>query len=60
MDDVLLNKANIVENCIRRIHEEYIGHEDEIATNYTRQDSIILNLQRAYGAVIDMGLLLFD
>lgn len=56
MDDVLLNKASTLENCIKRIHEEYIGHESELASNYTRQDSIILNLQRACEVAIDMGL----
>ena len=47
MDDVLLNKAAIIERCLQRISEEYQGHENELETNYTRQDSIILNLLRA-------------
>lgn len=53
MDDVLLNKAAMIESCLRRVHEEYDGHEDELETNFTRQDSIILNLQRACEASID-------
>ncbi len=55
-DDVLLNKAAIIERCLRRIHDEYRGHEQELATNYTRQDAIILNLLRACEAAIDMAM----
>ncbi len=56
MDDVLVNKAATIERCVRRVREEYVGHEDEFETNFTRQDSIILNLQRACEAAIDMGM----
>ncbi len=41
-DDVLLNKVAIIERCLRRIDEEYRGHEGEIDTDYTRQDSMCL------------------
>lgn len=56
MDDVLLNKAAIIERCLKRIAEEYRGHEDELATNFTRQDAIVLNLQRACEAAIDAAM----
>ncbi len=56
MDDVLANKAATIERCISRIKEEYFGHESEFDTNFTRQDSIILNLQRACEASIDAGM----
>ncbi len=52
-NDVLLNEVGIIERCLHRIDEEYRGHEDELDRNYTRQDSIILNSQRAYEASID-------
>ena len=55
-DDVMLNKAAIIERCLRRIDEDYRGHEKELGTNYTRQDAIILNLQRACEASIDMAM----
>ncbi len=55
MDDVLLNKAAIIERCLKRIAEEYTGHEHELATNFTRQDAIVLNLQRACEAAIMVG-----
>ncbi|MBI5346704.1 MAG: DUF86 domain-containing protein [Chlamydiae bacterium] len=55
MDDVLLNKVTIIKRCLTRIKEEYVGHEKDFETNFTRQDSIILNLQRACEASIDIG-----
>ncbi|WP_126446663.1 type VII toxin-antitoxin system HepT family RNase toxin [Sulfuricystis multivorans] len=56
MDEVLLGKAGIIERCLKRIDEEYRGHEEELATNFTRQDSILLNLQRACEASIDAAM----
>ena len=55
MDDVILNKVAIIEKCIKRIKEEYIGSEHEFETNFTKQDSIILNIQRACEATIDLA-----
>lgn len=55
VDDVLINKIEIIQNCLKRISEEYLGHENELDINYTKQDSIILNLQRACEASIDLG-----
>lgn len=54
-NDVILNKINIIERCIRRIHEEY-GNNPEHLKNFTKQDSIILNLQRACEASIDLAM----
>jgi len=56
MDNVLINKVAAIERCLKRIDEEYIGHEAELETDYTRQDSIILNLQRACEASIDVAM----
>ncbi|MBI3523379.1 MAG: DUF86 domain-containing protein [Betaproteobacteria bacterium] len=56
MDEVLLGKAAIIERCLRRLDEEYRGHEAELATNFTRQDSILLNLQRACETSIDAAM----
>lgn len=55
IDDILLNKAQTIERCIKRIQEEYTGAE-ELKNNYTKQDAIILNIQRACEAAIDMGI----
>lgn len=56
MDEVLLGKAGIIERCLKRIDEEYLGHESELANNFTRQDAIVLNLQRACEACIDAAM----
>lgn len=56
VDDVLLNKAAAIERCLRRIREEYDGHEAALESNFTRQDAIILNLLRACEAAIDMAM----
>jgi len=44
IDDVLLNKAATIEKCIKRIKEESTDIE-LLRANYTKQDSVILNLQ---------------
>ncbi|MDO8789967.1 MAG: DUF86 domain-containing protein [Sulfuritalea sp.] len=56
MDEVLLGKAGIIERCLIRIEEDYVGHEDELTTNFTRQDALVLNLQRACEASIDAAM----
>ncbi|MDQ6995079.1 MAG: DUF86 domain-containing protein [Mariprofundaceae bacterium] len=56
MDDILLNKVSMIERCLKRINEDYTGHEDELESNFMRQDSIILNLQRACEASIDAAM----
>lgn len=55
-NDVLINKVAILERCLERIAFEYLGHEDELESNFTRQDAIILNLQRACEASIDAAM----
>ena len=55
MPDVVLNKIQTIEKCLSRIREEYVGHEEHFEENYTKQDSIILNLERASQASIDIA-----
>jgi len=55
IDDVILNKTEIVKRCIRRAKEEYDCNPKNLE-NYTKQDSITLNIQRACEAVIDLGI----
>ena len=55
-DDVILNKAGVIERCIARVREEHDGNDDNLMNNFTRQDSIILNLQRACEATIDLAM----
>lgn len=54
-DDVLINKAAIIKRCLKRIHEEYNQDPSELRQNYTKQDSVLLNLQRACEAALDMA-----
>lgn len=56
VDDVVLNKAASVERCLARIREEYAGHESTLEADHTRQDAIVLNLQRACEATIDLAM----
>jgi len=55
MDNVVILKAEIIENCLNRIREEYISFEREFKHNYTKQDSVILNMQRAVHACLDLA-----
>lgn len=54
-DDVLINKSAIIERCVRRAREEYAADPASFASNFTRQDAAILNIQRACEAALDMG-----
>ena len=55
VDDVVFNKVAIIERCVCRIQEEYQGNFFNLE-NYTKQDSIILNIQRACEASIDLAM----
>ena len=55
VDDVLINKAATIERCVARAREEYAKDPDTFATDHTRQDAAILNIQRACEAALDMG-----
>lgn len=55
-DDIVLNKVAMIERCLARIQEEYQGYEGELTTNFTRQDSIVLNLLRACEAAINVAM----
>ena len=56
LDDVLLNKCEIVERCLKRIQEDYEGHESELSDDFMRQDAILLNIQRMCEASIDLAM----
>ncbi|MCG6574251.1 DUF86 domain-containing protein [Pseudomonas sp. AF32] len=54
-DDVLINKAASIERCVARVREEYEKNPATFTTDFTRQDSAVLNIQRACEAALDMG-----
>jgi uncharacterized protein YutE (UPF0331/DUF86 family) len=56
VDDVVVSKAAIVERCVARVREVHGGDDDALARDLLRQDSIVLNLQRACEAAIDLAM----
>lgn len=54
-DDVILNKSATIERCVQRAKEEYFKAPATFASDFTRQDAAILNIQRACEAALDMG-----
>jgi uncharacterized protein YutE (UPF0331/DUF86 family) len=56
MDDVVVNKAATIERCLHRVREVYADDEHNLREDQTCQDSIVLNLQRACEAAIDLAM----
>ena len=54
-NDVILNKISVIERCKKRILDVY-EQKPENLKDYTKQDSIILNIQRACEACIDLAM----
>lgn len=52
---VVFNKYTIIENCIKRINSVYDGNLETLK-DFNKQDIIVLNLQRACQAVIDIAM----
>ena len=52
-DNVVLNKAAIIERSLNRMREEYFLNPE--LNNYTHIDAMILNIERACQAAIDMA-----
>ena len=55
-DDVLLNKAAAIERAVARAREEYAGNDANLKGNQTKQDAILLNLQRACESTIEAAM----
>ena len=55
-DDVILNKAAIIERCVKRVRVLYADDDANLFEDLTRQDAIVLNLQRACEAAIDLAM----
>lgn len=54
-DDIIYNKSSIIERCLKRVYEEYNGDSSNLRV-LTKQDSIVLNIQRACEASIDLAM----
>src|SRR5699024_7596218 len=55
MSEIVLNKVTTIERCIKRINEVYESNPVNLE-DFTKQDSIILNIQRACEASIDLAM----
>ncbi|MBO0603345.1 DUF86 domain-containing protein [Sporosarcina sp. E16_3] len=55
MNDIISNKISVIERCLVRINVVYDNNRDNL-TDYTKQDSIVLNIQRACQACIDLAM----
>jgi uncharacterized protein YutE (UPF0331/DUF86 family) len=53
--DVILNKISIIERCLKRINDVYDNNAENL-NDFTKQDSIVLNIQRACEASIDLAM----
>lgn len=56
MSDIVINKAEIIERALARIHDTYTRHRDDLEQSFDAQDVILLNLQRACEAAIDLAM----
>ncbi|MBK5446672.1 DUF86 domain-containing protein [Peribacillus sp. TH16] len=54
-NDVILNKISVIERCINRVKDVY-ANDPKNLKDYTKQDSIILNIQRACESSIDLAM----
>jgi len=54
-DDVITNKVMVIKRCMERVYEVYAGDAGNLR-DFTKQDSIVLNIQRACEAAIDLAM----
>lgn len=52
-DNIILNKASIIERSLKRMKEEYANNPD--LDDYTHIDAMTLNIERACQAAIDLA-----
>lgn len=55
MDNILLNKMASLKKCLQRIDSEYQNDSQSFMRNITKQEAIILNLQRVCEISIDIA-----
>ena len=52
---MVLGKAQVIGRCLNRVAEEYAGDPENLE-DIRRQDSVVLNVQRACEAAIDLAM----
>lgn len=55
MNDVILNKAQSIQRCVKRAREELVAAGNHFATDFSHQDAAILNVLRACEQAIDLA-----
>jgi uncharacterized protein YutE (UPF0331/DUF86 family) len=55
MNDVVINKIQSIQRCVRRAREEYDKDPAAFSSNYTQQDAAMLNVVRACETAIDLA-----
>ena len=60
MDDVIVRKLDTVSRCLARVIENTPTSLEGLLEDYMRQDVIVLNLERAVQACVDVGLHIFS
>jgi len=53
--DVILNKIGVIERSLKRVKEVYANNPQNLE-DFTKQDSIVFNIQRACQASIDLAM----
>lgn len=56
MSDIVINKAEIIERALARVRDTYASHREDLEQSFDAQDIILLNLQRACEASIDLAM----
>lgn len=59
MDDVVVRKLDTLSRCLARVIENTPPSLEALLFDYMRQDVIVLNLERAVQACVDVGLHFF-
>ena len=52
MDEILINKSTTIDRCLKRVAEDF---QEDFRTNYTKQDAVVLNIERACQAALDIA-----
>lgn len=55
MNDVVLNKIQIVQRCVHRAREEFAAAGEGFRSDFSRQDAAVMNVVRACEATIDLA-----
>ncbi|MDQ6970170.1 MAG: DUF86 domain-containing protein [Mariprofundus sp.] len=55
MNDVMINKIQSIQRCIKRAKEEFQLAGDNFSQDFSRQDAAILNITRACEQAIDLA-----